>query len=253
MTLVRYYPAAVRNGPYVYVLGGIRYIEGQGSPTVAMNERYDPDTDSWATRAPMPQPRSEIAATSLGGFIHVLSLTDHWVYDPAADQWTERAPLPTAVIGATILDGTLHAVTPSSHLEWVPSNDTWREHAALASPGSHPLFASVEGKILVVASSGTQSYDPKADAWVAKAKIPTPRSVISGSFQTVIDGRVLVAGGGAAATEAYDPTTDEWVTLKPGPTSRDAQGSTVLCGRLYQIGGSYPGYSYADNDVYNLR
>ena len=61
-----------------------------------------------------------------------------------------------------------------------------------------------------------------------------------------------MAGGGVAATEAYDPKADEWVALKPGPAF-DAMGSTVLCGRLYQIGGSTPGFSYAFNDVYNLR
>jgi N-acetylneuraminic acid mutarotase len=79
-------------------------------------EAYDPATDTWAERSPMPTARSGIAAALLGGRIYVIGgenprgvFTQVEAYDPASDRWSQAAPLPqgrhgtgAVAIGATL-------------------------------------------------------------------------------------------------------------------------------------------------------
>ena len=45
-----------------------------GRPTTyPENEMYDPATNTWAARAPMPTPRHGITAVTVGDRIHVIS------------------------------------------------------------------------------------------------------------------------------------------------------------------------------------
>lgn len=67
-------------------------------------EVYDPGTNRWQERAPMPHPRQDLtAATGKDGLIYVIGGTPHCagvsvdtvdVYNPATDRWSEGPPLP---------------------------------------------------------------------------------------------------------------------------------------------------------------
>ncbi len=88
----------------IYVIGGRvgSCFSGGWSTNIFMNEAYDIATDSWATRAPIPTPRSGTASAVLDGRISVLGgegwLDDfggvfrtHEIYDPKANVWTRAA------------------------------------------------------------------------------------------------------------------------------------------------------------------
>ena len=94
------------------VLGGLIYaIGGQhhhDNPLVVQNtvESYNPFTDAWTVRAPLPQGVSHVANSTFpygtrivvagGEVAHLDSVDDVWAYDPGANRWTAMTPLPSA-------------------------------------------------------------------------------------------------------------------------------------------------------------
>jgi N-acetylneuraminic acid mutarotase len=79
--------------------------------SVGTHEVYDPATDSWTRRAPMPTARNHLGAAVIGGRIHAvggrvpgdMELTTHEVYDPATDAWAEAPPMPTGRSGIAVV------------------------------------------------------------------------------------------------------------------------------------------------------
>ena len=59
-------------------------------PTTALDV-YDPGTNSWRTRAPIPTGGHAIG-TALSGRLHVLVGTKHYSYDPKTNRWRTLAP-----------------------------------------------------------------------------------------------------------------------------------------------------------------
>lgn len=107
----------------IYVVGGRQMIKGadgrQRPVNVATLEVYDPATDRWETRAPMPLAQGGLAAAAYGGKLYAFGgeqfvpatkvFPDAWVYDPKADRWTALPAMPTprhghgaAVVGKRI-------------------------------------------------------------------------------------------------------------------------------------------------------
>ena len=91
----------------IYCIGGVARINGSIRVT-GLNQVYDPATDSWGTKTPMPTPRSFITANVIDGKICVMGgMSDktiggvsendnsivnvNEVYDPANDSWTTKA------------------------------------------------------------------------------------------------------------------------------------------------------------------
>src|SRR5437773_3050353 len=94
----------------LFVIGGRLSAAGpcNGGPYLATVEKYDTDTDTWSTVAPLPSPRSDLAAVAHGGKIFVFggctgtasapSVTNEVdMYDPQTNTWaTGLTPMPTA-------------------------------------------------------------------------------------------------------------------------------------------------------------
>jgi N-acetylneuraminic acid mutarotase len=99
---------AASGGSFFAVAGRHGWDEVDGHvPTL---DAFDPATDTWHSRAPMPLGRSEIGASTLvladgrlvtiGGSVPGKKPSDDvLVYDPAADAWSELAPLPIPLKG----------------------------------------------------------------------------------------------------------------------------------------------------------
>ncbi|MCR8717699.1 hypothetical protein NVV30_03195 [Pseudomonas syringae] len=93
----------------IYVVGGRKVIrQANGELTqvnVATLEIYDPATNTWATKAPMPQTQGAPAAATYSGKLYVFggeqwapekkAFAEGWVYDPAKDAWSALPALPT--------------------------------------------------------------------------------------------------------------------------------------------------------------
>ena len=220
-------------GGRLYVVGGYSHSGLSVWSPVATVYAYDPATDTWAERAPMPTARGALSVTEYDGQLYAIGGYD-WkansaaveVYDPVRDVWTARAPLPT--------------------------------------PRDHLATATVSGKIYAIGGrvngdyhrnlAVTEMYDPATDRWTHVADLPTARSGITA---VAVDGKIYVFGGeGSAGTcqenEAYDPLRDMWQAMAPMPTARHGLGSAVVQGRIHVIsGGPTPGGSFSDlNEVF---
>jgi N-acetylneuraminic acid mutarotase len=143
-------------------------------------EVYDPATDHWSTRAPMPTARAYAAGGIIAGQLYVAGglsasrarLAVLEVYDPSTDRWTTKAPMPTArnAPGAAVIDGKLYVIGGSnaSTLELAPE-----------------VYDTLE------------LYDPATDTWTTEAPMPTPRY---GAGTVALNGRLHVVGGYDAAS-----------------------------------------------------
>lgn len=107
----------------IYVVGGRQMVaqaDGRQRPVnLATLEVYDPVTNRWETRAPMPLAQGGLAAAAYDGRLYAFGgeqfvpsskvFADAWVYDPRTDRWSALPPMPTprhghgaAVVGKRI-------------------------------------------------------------------------------------------------------------------------------------------------------
>lgn len=211
-----------REEPSGEVINGVLYVAG-GHPSggfssgaIAVLEAYDPATNTWTSKAPMPTARGTAAAGVINGVLYVAggtvsgsALTTLEAYDPATNTWTSGAPMPTARYGAAadVINGVLYVAGGASGT------------AALTT---------------------LEAYDPATNTWTSRAPMPTARA---GAAAGVINGVLYIAGGvgsagAVAALEAYDPAADTWTTKAPTPTARFIPASGVVNGVLYVAGGN---------------
>jgi len=120
------------------VIGGKFYVTG-GSNAL---EVYDPATNRWTKRAPMPRRRWLGAGAVLGGRLYVIGgfrsapdgsaqdiVATTSVYNPATDTWSTRAPFPEPFINLSarrvVLNGKqrIHVVggtRPGNNRAYIP-------------------------------------------------------------------------------------------------------------------------------------
>jgi len=107
---------AAANGK-LYAIGGRVNVDfGQN---LDANEEYDPETDAWTARAPLPTARSGIAAALLNGRIYVFggegsqgTFGENEAYDPQTNTWETLEPMPTARhgLGAAVVGDTIYVI-----------------------------------------------------------------------------------------------------------------------------------------------
>jgi N-acetylneuraminic acid mutarotase len=105
----------------VYVAGG-RFGAGFNSERTAALEVYDPATNAWTARAPLPAPRGGVASVAADGCLYVIGGEGNYAdprglndeneaYDPRTDTWHSLAPMPTpthGLVGAAFVNGRIH-------------------------------------------------------------------------------------------------------------------------------------------------
>lgn len=272
----------------IYVVGGFEK-PGLGNilnfaitPAV---EVYDPTTDRWTSKAPLPVGLHHVGSGVAGGRLYIIGgysksglsvwnpVATVYAYDPATDSWAERAPMPTARGALSVMEheGMLYAIggydrkSNNAQVEvYDPARNQWTSVASLPTPRDHLATATAAGKIYAIGGrlDGDYSrnlpivemYDPVTNQWSRVADLPTARSGITAA---VVEGKIYVFGGeGAAGTfnenEAYDPARDTWQRMAPMPAARHGLGSAVVRRHIYVIGGGpTPGGSFSDlNEVF---
>ena len=203
--------AGAGNGK-LYVFGGSG-DDAQGRFTHFRTvEEYDPATDDWTTKAPMPAMLYDGAAAAANGKIYCVGsggTTTLGEYDPASDTWTVKAPMPTK-----------------------------RSGFGLAVAGNGKLYAVGGSSDVSDGLTTVEEYDPVTDRWTTKAPMPTRRQRLG---LAVANGGKLYAAGGTPMTrtvEEYDPAADSWTTKAPMLANRAGLGLAMGGnGRLYAIGG----------------
>lgn len=212
----------LRWGVGVAAIDDILYAVGGGNNNwpgyFAVNEAYDPGSNTWTTRAPMHAPRQRLGVVALNGRLYAVGgdsgvgvtfLPTVEAYDPTSNTWTTLAPMPTARdgLGVASLNGLVYAA--GGYL------------------GGVGRLATVE------------VYDPATDSWTAVAPMPTARD---GVGLAALNGHLYAVGGSSASgyvttVDVFDPSTNTWTAGQAMPTARGSAAVTVLNGILYVIGG----------------
>ena len=160
--------AAVVNN-IIYAIGGFTTFPDLLNPQVIpVNEAYDPSTDTWTTKAPMPTPRAAFAAAVVNNIIYTIGgdststnfLSTNEAYDPSTDTWTTKAPMPTgrSALAAAVLNNKIYAI---------------------GGFNGNPL-------------STNEAYDPSTNTWTAKTPMPTPRYNLAAA---VVNNKIYAIGG----------------------------------------------------------
>lgn len=201
-----YFPAVAVDGK-IYSFGGSG--NGQthdGSDETATVEMFDPVTETWIFRAPMPDPRAGHAAGVIDGKVYVVGgeransdRGDLWIYDPIADLWADGPSLPTPRVhpNAAVLGGELYVVGGYSRAEgaaqsraevYDPVAETWREVASMGTARWYAPVVALEGQLYVLGGQAAvtfvadvERYDPQLDLWSYVESLPEPLSNYSDS------------------------------------------------------------------------
>ncbi|MDR2707601.1 MAG: hypothetical protein LBB87_02480 [Nitrososphaerota archaeon] len=96
----------------IYAIGGYTDEVYPGNGYTGINERYDPQTDTWTTMMPMPTPRRNFAIAAYQGKIYCIGGMSPYdetgspmlcgvteVYDVATDSWSTKEPIPLSMVG----------------------------------------------------------------------------------------------------------------------------------------------------------
>lgn len=177
-------------GNAVYAIGGRVGTGGpcSGGPLSSV-ERYDIDTDTWTSVAPLLSPRSDLAAAVVGGKIYVfggcrgfgvfLNAVD--VYDPVTNTWSASpADMPTA-------RASMYSVATKGNTVYVIGGFS-------GVPPGHQT---------------NEAYKVSSDTWTTALPMPTPRAeagaVGHGGRIYVVGGAQPGFGASVAANEVFKP------------------------------------------------
>lgn len=153
----------------LYAVGGTDASFGAGLP-LATNQAYDPETNTWAEKAPMPTSRQHLASAALDGKLYVVggridsllsNLDANEVYNPETDSWERLKPMPS-------------------------------KRGGLAAAATDTLYV-FGGEQPTGTFANAERYDPENDMWTAEPEMPTARH---GLAAVALDGRIYALAGG---------------------------------------------------------
>ena len=198
----------------------------------------------------------------------------HLIYDPSTDLWGEKAPMPVARHHPYLVahQGKLFAlggfeanaqdaVWMMHKQSWVYNlkTDTWDESVAAPERHAETVSISLDERIHVIGGRGLKGtrnksygdhtdtdrhlvFDPTSGSWQKAAPTLRKRNSAAGA---VINGLIYVVGGrnansgNIADLEIYDPQEDKWRNGTPMPQAQGGLAAVALDGKLYVFGGEY--------------
>jgi non-specific serine/threonine protein kinase len=223
----------------------------------------------WRSGAPLPLPRTEVAAATVAGEIVVAGgfLADGSssrradAYSADRDRWRRLPDLPLAVNHAMaaayrgrayVLGGYAGQLGAGSAVRaaYVLDRGRWRALPRMPEARAAAGAAVVRDRLYVVGGVGPSGLarrmlvlDLTRRRW-STAPGPTPREHLA---VTAWGGRVYALGGrlagidtNLAALQSYEPGARRWVDLPPIPHPRGGTGASVVRGQIVSIGGEEP-------------
>jgi len=215
------FAVGVINGKLYAIGGTIKIALSPNSwtfPDTNVVEEYDPVTNTWATKSPMPTARNSLAAAVINGKIyliggHISSPYGRFTgiveeYDPATDSWTSRTSMPTprAMLAVSVINDKVYAIG--------------------GSPQTGAMWTDV-----------VEEYNPLTDTWNTKPNMPSKRAGLASS---VVHGEAYLMGGANAVVlnivEKYSPATDAWISKTSMPETGTDFAAGVVNDKIYVIG-----------------
>ena len=237
---------------------------------VGTNEEYDPATDAWTYRAPMPTPRMALAIAAYQNKIYCIGgrsvagdvsggyTAVNEVYDPVTNTWETKAPMPTATgwLIANVVDDKIYVIDYSGkNYVYEPATNSWTTKPPVpASAFMGYASAVLDKKIYVIGgltpdqdSNQNSIYDTQTDKWSAGTPPPSSQGGGAAGATTGVMApkRVYVFGERAnlkpgentGFVRVYNPKNDGWTYGADSPTDRYNFGVTALNDTFYVIGG----------------
>jgi len=257
---------AVVNGK-IYGIGGdvdglYGAVYGAMLSYTNITEEYNPATDMWAFKAPMPTPRGHFGIAvyqnkiyCIGGFNHNGDTEVNEVYDPATDTWETKAPMPAprSSITANIVNGKIYVISApynsSSNYVYDPETDSWNTKTPPPYEITSYASAVVDNKIYFIATDYTTSglwsgpfiqiYDTLNDKWSIGAYAPTYGINAVAGATTGINAPKRIYFFDETGAQVYDPTNDLWTVGASMPTLRSNVGVAVVNDLFYAVGGEF--------------
>jgi N-acetylneuraminic acid mutarotase len=210
MSIARHDFAAGSLAGKVYAVGGRDSL----SNFISLVEEYDPPSNTWTTKAPMPTARAGHGMVRVGvklfaiggyspanGFARIKAVE---AYDPSTNSWQALADMPTG-----------------------------RNGLGLCTDGTK-IFAL--GGYYSGSNAAFEEYLVSSNLWTHKPDMPTPR----GGFAAIIYNQIIYAVGGAGTSiDEYNVLTGRWIRTRTGMPVDKPGFLAVLLGRnIYVIGGS---------------
>ncbi len=161
----------------IYCIGGRSIAGDMAGGYTTVNEVYDPETNSWENKAPMPTANGWIDAKVVDDKIYIRNSipntsAGYYVYEPASDTWNDSVSTP--IDGKLLLDDipdgyettgvmspmmvyTFNAGFNSNVKAYNPENDSWQN--GVASPLDRNGFGvAVANDIFYVVGGYTYSF-----------------------------------------------------------------------------------------------
>lgn len=218
-TLPAALPQTFGGGATSTVLGGKVYVVGGGNILVGTvhNREFDPATETFTMRAPLPSARTRhaAAASEALGRLWIFggngSSSTTYEYSPATDTWTTRAPYSLGGIAANsygmaaaffngrayLTGGYTSSTMQRTVNEYDPATDSWMRRTDMNLPRQQHAIGVV-GSRIYVAGGGTGVASHAATATSTEEFIPPyqPPTVPIGASPSGVDLTVYGDGGG---------------------------------------------------------
>jgi Kelch motif protein len=221
--------ASASDGTYSYTFGGYSFSQGT---ILALVNRFNPVTHTWASMAPMPQAATNATAAYYpptnkiyvfgGNDTTGLNFNVTRIYDIASNTWTTGANMPD-----------VHSFAAGGYIP---------------ATGKIYIISGYNTGDVSSAQPNTWQYNPVTNTWVdltPSALFPHPAG---GFAYGVINNKLYIAGGRDAAnmiinlTLGYDPVAGTYAPLaaEPGTFQNNLPGSAAASGLLWVFGGGNP-------------
>jgi N-acetylneuraminic acid mutarotase len=226
---------------------------------VNANEEYNPETDTWISRTPIPTRRSHFGIAVYEGKIYCIggqtcindsqSITGaNEVYNPATDTWESKRPMPipgrfqiaNVVNGKIIVTGSIDNML---NQEYNPDTDSWTDKTEPPYQISSWASTVYDNNLYFVCDSPSTSlqsiliYNPLHDSWNVGPATPSYLTAASAGVTSGLYAPRKIYFFDENATYVFDPQNNAWSTGVAQPSARGYSGVAKVNDTFYVVGG----------------
>ncbi|MCR8996760.1 galactose oxidase [Brevibacillus laterosporus] len=190
-----------------YSFGGYSGYNGSTN-IIDIVEEYDPSSNNWTRKAPMPTPRTNVGAIAMGDSIYTFGgqqkATNQQsdiveMYNPHTNTWVSNNPLPfeTSSVMPFIMNNKIYALLYKQNVNYIyyynHIEDTWSLIDELPSEVGVPQSALVyKGKIILPSKYALYYYDINSKKVTECPVAPLDRSAF---LAQIVNDKLYAIGG----------------------------------------------------------
>lgn len=187
---------------------------------------YNPTTNQWSQKQPMPVGLYDLTAHTVGNKIYVFGgygdggfINSAMEFDPVNNSWAMRTPMPTFryIFMSEVVNGKVYVIGGQGIIDDGPweSGKEWEY------------------------KSHVEIYDTATDTWAAGVSAPT--NIASGASCSINDDIYILGGSTGSSSESYtyvyNATNDAWTVRSPASVARNGHTCVSIGSDFYLMGG----------------